>query len=70
MYIQAEFRDRSIALSVCPLVTNMYFAKTADSIEMPFGVVGRRSHVLDEVKIPCEKGIFVRVGSGAAQCNL
>jgi len=30
----------SVGLSVCPLVTNVYFAKTAESIEMPFGVVG------------------------------
>ena len=31
----------SAGLSVCPLVTNVYCAKTAESIEMPFGVVGR-----------------------------
>ena len=30
----------SVGLSVCPLVTNVYFAKTAESIEMPFGVTG------------------------------
>ena len=31
----------SVGLSVYPLVTNVYFAKTAESIKMPFGVVGR-----------------------------
>jgi len=30
----------TVSLSVCPLVTNVYFAKTAESIEMPFGVMG------------------------------
>jgi len=33
------FRRRSVCLSDSPLVTNVYFAKSADSIEMPFGVV-------------------------------
>ena len=39
----------SLSLSVCPLVTSVYCEKTADSIEMPFGVVGwvdQRNHVL------------------------
>jgi len=31
----------AVGLSVCPLVTNVYFAKTAELIEMQFGVLGR-----------------------------
>ena len=40
----------SVCLSVCPLVTFVGPAKTAEPIEMPFGRltrVGPRNHVLD-----------------------
>jgi len=30
-----------VVLSVCPLVMTVYCGKTADSVEMPFGTVGR-----------------------------
>jgi len=36
--------------SVCPFVTSVYSGKTADWIEMPFGMVGRvgqRYHMLE-----------------------
>jgi len=39
--------------SVCPLVMKVYFAKTVDSIEMPFGVVGwmnQKNHILYGVR--------------------
>jgi len=41
-----------VSVSVCVFVTPMYYAKTTETIEMPFGdCVGRRNHVLDGVKI-------------------
>jgi len=40
--LQVEFRshsvERSVCLSACPIVTNVYCEKTADLIEVPFGV--------------------------------
>ena len=39
-----------VTLSVCPLVTNVYYRQTVDSIETPFGViglVGSRNNILD-----------------------
>ena len=46
---KVEFRVRfvgrvvclSVCASVCPMVTTVTSGKTADSIEMPFGVMGR-----------------------------
>jgi len=59
----------SVGLSVCPLVTNVYFAKTAESMEMPFGVVGQlrlRYDVVNGETTSLWRGIFV---GWAAQCN-
>ena len=47
LFLQTEF---CVSLSVCPLVTSAYCGKTTESIEMPFGMMGRvgpRNHVLD-----------------------
>jgi len=41
--LSAKFRRRSVGL--CPLITNVYCGKTADSIELPFGMVGVVSRV-------------------------
>ena len=45
------YRSSSVVVpSVCPLVIRMHCGKTADSIEMPFGMVsgvGPRNRVLD-----------------------
>ena len=35
-----SYISSSVILSVCPLVTSVYCGKMADSIEMPFWVVG------------------------------
>jgi len=46
-YITHRYRSSSmfvilsVGLSVCPFGTTVYFGKTADSIEILFGVVGR-----------------------------
>jgi len=49
---------------------NSYFAKTADSIEMPFGAVGRVDAIdLDGVELPLRESA-VCWENGAAQCNL
>ena len=62
---QRQFRVRSVCpsvrWSVCPLVTNVHFAKTAYSIEMPFGVVGRVGWSL---KVPC-MGVQLPTREGA-----
>ena len=58
----------SVGLSVCPLVTNMYCAKTAESIEMPFGVVGLlglRYDVVNGKPTSLQEGHFF-VGMGGA----
>ena len=54
LFLQVELRVRSVgwsvSLSVYLLIPNVYCEKTADSFEMPFGVVGLvglRNHVLD-----------------------
>jgi len=52
-----------VVLSVCPLVdlTNMYFAKVAESIDTPFRVVGRvelRYHVYGDPTSPHENRLF------------
>jgi len=53
----------SVGLSVCPLVTIVNSGKTADSIEMPLGIVGRVdpvNDVLDGVQIALTgRGIFL-----------
>jgi len=54
-----SYISSSVILSVCPLVTSVYCGKMADSIEMPFGVVGlvdTKKHVLDMVRISHSKG--------------
>ena len=42
---------QSVCLSVCPLVTNVHFGRTAEAIELPFGMVSgvdARNLVLNE----------------------
>jgi len=50
-----------VCLSLCPLVTNVYCGKTADSIDMPFRVKGPRN------QIPTVRGNFC--GKLAADCK-
>jgi len=61
----------SVCRSVCLSVTLVSPAKTAEPIEMPFGLrtwVGPRDHVLDGVQIPHGKGqIFW--GEWASHCG-
>jgi len=60
-----------VAWSVCLSVTLVSPAKTAASIEMPFGLrtrVGPRNHVLDEVQIPMGTGNFE--GGGSSHCKV
>jgi len=50
-----------VCRSVCPLITTVSPAKTAEPIKMPSGMwtqVGPRKYVLDGVQIPHEKGHF------------
>jgi len=45
--------------SVCLSVTTMSAAKTAEPIEIPFGIItrlGPRNHVLEAVQIPTREG--------------
>jgi len=57
----------SLSQSVCPLVTNVYFAKMAESIEMLFGVVGqvglRYDVVNGDVTSPWEGQFFWEMDS-------
>ena len=66
-----KFRCRSVGPSVCLLVTSVYCGKMADSIEMPFGMVGRvgrKNYVLDRGSDTDRvKGIFF---GGGAQYNM
>jgi len=51
----------SVGLSVCRFVTLVNPAKTAEPIEMPFGLrtlAGPGDHVLDGVQMPVWKGQF------------
>jgi len=51
LMVEVEFRGHSLRLSVYPLVKTMYRAKTADSIETPYGAmvrVGSTNYVLDK----------------------
>jgi len=53
------FRDQCVRLYVCLLVTTVSCAKSAEPIEMPFGLwtqVGPRNHVLSGAWIPQERG--------------
>jgi len=50
-----------VSRSVCLSVTIVSPAKSAEPVEMPFGLwtwVGQRNHVLDGVQIPRPKGYF------------
>ena len=64
---------RSVCPSVCPLVTTVYFGKTADSIKMMSGIVSlvsSRKDVLDGGPDYCTgRANFVR-GSRVTQCNV
>jgi len=55
LLVQINVCARSVALSVCPLVTTMYWAKTTKSIQLSFQMLGQISPwktVLDGVYIP------------------
>jgi len=62
----------SVSRFVCRSVTLVSLAKTAASIDMPFGLrirVGPGNHVLDGVQIPrMEMGNFE--GKGVPNCKL
>jgi len=50
-----------VCLSVCLSVTTSSPAKTAEPIEMPFGMqtgVGPKNYVVDGVQIPTRRGAF------------
>ena len=50
-----------VAWSVCQFITILSAAKTAEPIEMPFGMwdqMGPMNHVLDGVQIPPCEGQF------------
>ena len=40
LLLPIEFRRRCVCRSVCSMVTSVYCGKTAETIELPFGVVG------------------------------
>jgi len=55
LLVPTEWRVLSACLSVCRSVTLVSPAKTAETIQMPFGLrtrVGPRNHLLDGVPIP------------------
>ena len=61
MYIDmyCHYRQSSVVCQLRGSVAIMSPAKTAELIEMPFGLwtrVGQSNHVLDGVQIPCAKG--------------
>jgi len=62
LFLQAEFHVHPVGHLVCSLVMNVYCAKMANSIKMPFGMVGHvciRNHVLDGgPAVPWEKSNF------------
>ena len=65
LLVKAELR---VGLSVCPLVTKVYFAKSAESIEVPFRVLGRlrlRYDVVNGEPTSTREGHFF-VGMGGA----
>jgi len=41
LLVQVKFCVRSHSQSICQLLMTVYFGKMADSIELPFGLVGR-----------------------------
>jgi len=62
-YVDAAhcYRASSVGLSLCLSVTLVSSAKTAEPVEMPFGLrtrVSPRNHVLDGVQISLRKGQF------------
>ena len=62
----------SVGSSVRLLVTTLYFGKTADSIEIPFrmvGLVDPRNYILDTGPVPQREGVHFG-GNGAAPCNV
>jgi len=71
--IQTEQRGLSVRRSVCLSVATVSPAKTAEPIEMPFGVwtrVGQRNYVLDRGHDPYRKGNFLRgMTSGVSAKN-
>jgi len=62
-----------VAWSVCRFVTLVSPAKTAEPIEMPFGLrtlVGPGNHVLDGGADPPREGAIFLGGKGAFQCKV
>ena len=58
---------------VCRFVMSIYFEKMADSIQMPFALMGQvdlRNHVLDGGQDPQMVRGNLFVGNEAAQCNI
>jgi len=54
-------RGLCVCLSVCVLITQVYCAKSAEPIEMPFGgwlMWAQRNHVLDGVQTPTGRSNF------------
>jgi len=70
--MQPIVTDR-VAWSVCQSVTLVSPAKTAELIEMPFGLrtlVGPGNHVLHGVQIPLWEGAIFLGGEGACHCKV
>jgi len=62
-----DYSGLSVCLSVCLLVTFVSSAKTAEPIEVQFGLVtrmGPKSHVLDGGADPQGNGLFREAESG------
>ena len=62
----------TVVFSVGLCVTLVSPAKTAEPIEMPFGLwarIGPRNHVLDGGSDPHGKGVILR-GKGASRCKV
>jgi len=63
----------SVGLSVCLSVTVVSLAKTAEAIEMPFGMLtwlGLRNYVLDGVQIPMQGSNLLGGREVAAHCEV
>jgi len=57
-----------VCQSVCPLVTAVYFGRTAEAVELPFGVMGRmgsKYRVLDRPRLAHAADESIQVGDVA-----
>jgi len=71
MHVAATYCYRTSSV-VCRSVTLVSPAKTAEPIEMPFGLsdrVGPRNHVLDGGSDPPWEGAILK-GKGASHCKV